>query len=49
VRTELRGAPHGFDALRPEAPPARAFAAAQVAFLRDRLGQREGVEDRATA
>lgn len=35
---EVPGAPHGFDALAPEAPVTRAFAASQVAFLRDRLG-----------
>lgn len=49
VRSELPGAPHGFDALRPDTPPARAFAAAQVAFLREQLGSREGVADRPDA
>ncbi len=34
---EVAGAPHGFDALAPGAPLARAFAAGQVAFLRARL------------
>ena len=35
---EVEGAPHGFDALAPEAAPSRAFAASQMAFLRQRLG-----------
>ena len=34
---EVPGAPHGFDAIRPDAPSARAFAASQAAFLRDAL------------
>jgi len=34
---EIAGAPHGFDALAPSSPVARAFAASQVAFLRARL------------
>ena len=37
VRAEVAGAPHGFDAVRPEAPPSRAFAATQAAFLRRAL------------
>ncbi len=48
ARMELRGAPHGFDALRPDAPPSRAFAAAQVAFLREELGSRQDVADPST-
>jgi acetyl esterase/lipase len=35
---EVAGAPHGFDALAPTVPLARAFAAVQGAFLRGRLG-----------
>lgn len=35
---EVAGAPHGFDALAPEVPLSRAFAASQMAFLRERLG-----------
>jgi len=35
---EVEGAPHGFDALAPDAAPSRAFAASQMAFLRQRLG-----------
>jgi acetyl esterase/lipase len=34
---EIAGAPHGFDALAPSSPVARAFAAHQHAFLRERL------------
>ncbi len=34
---EIAGAPHGFDALAPRSPVARAFAVSQVAFLRERL------------
>jgi acetyl esterase/lipase/GNAT superfamily N-acetyltransferase len=34
---EVAGVPHGFDALAPEVSPSRAFAAAQVTFLRGRL------------
>jgi acetyl esterase/lipase len=34
---EVPGAPHGFDALAPDVPLSRTFAAAQAAFLRDRL------------
>jgi acetyl esterase/lipase len=34
---EVAGAPHGFDALAPDVPLARAFAASQVAFLRGSL------------
>jgi acetyl esterase/lipase len=37
VLHEVAGAPHGFDALAPHAPLARAFAARQLAFLRGRL------------
>jgi acetyl esterase/lipase len=37
VLHEVAGAPHGFDALAPGAPLTRAFAAAQWAFLRERL------------
>ena len=37
VLHEVAGAPHGFDALAPAAPLARAFAKAQWAFLRERL------------
>ncbi|MDF1522059.1 MAG: alpha/beta hydrolase fold domain-containing protein [Trueperaceae bacterium] len=34
---EVPGAPHGFDALAPDVPLSRDFAAAQTAFLCDRL------------
>jgi acetyl esterase/lipase len=37
VLHQVAGAPHGFDALAPAASLSRAFAAAQVAFLRERL------------
>ena len=46
ARMELPGVPHGFDALRPDAPPSRAFAEAQAAFLREALASREDVQDR---
>jgi acetyl esterase/lipase len=36
--TLVPGAPHGFDALAPEVPLARAFMAQQTAFLRTRIG-----------
>jgi acetyl esterase/lipase/GNAT superfamily N-acetyltransferase len=41
---EVAGAPHGFDALAPGVPLTRAFAAAQRAFLQERLSiaRREG-------
>jgi acetyl esterase/lipase len=35
---EVPGAPHGFDALAPDVPLARAFLARQTAFLRARVG-----------
>jgi acetyl esterase/lipase len=34
---EIAGAPHGFDTMAPDVPLARAFAAHQHAFLRERL------------
>jgi acetyl esterase/lipase len=40
---EVAGAPHGFDALAPDVPLARAFAAAQQAFLARWLGAARGV------
>jgi acetyl esterase/lipase len=35
---EVAGAPHGFDALAPDVPLARAFVASQHAFLRETVG-----------
>jgi acetyl esterase/lipase len=50
---EVAGAPHGFDALAPGVPLARAFAEAQRSFLRGRLGvdrgDADGAADRAPA
>ncbi len=36
-RVEVAGAPHGFDALRPDAEPSRSFAASYTDFLRHAL------------
>jgi len=38
------GAFHGFDAVMPKAPVTKAFTAAQIAFLRNALKQKESVE-----